>query len=205
MRRMLLTFLMLLVMQSCEAVDVVVESLINIDTATEETSFRAKVLDNAEMESGLKFEKDAIIIGNIIKIKDASRGDRDAYIIVQPTSEEKDGVIKAIEDDTLEAKVVGYSKKDWKETGLDLGTKAGLTVGSHFLPGLSQAFYFTKGMICPEEGKSRLKSAVSGVYENSPFKYLSKGEELSMEEGDMLVLKMYHADIPKWNVLKRQK
>ncbi|MBQ8476043.1 hypothetical protein IJ531_03175, partial [bacterium] len=117
----------------------------------------------------------------------------------------REGTKLPIEDENLEAKVVGYSKTDWKQMGKNASLSAGLTVGSHFVPGLSQMFYFSKGLLTPSEDESRLTSGVKSVYENSPFAYLEKGQDLDIEKGDYLVLKFYHADIPVWKFIKRTK
>ena len=132
---------------------------------------------------------------------DAKRGKRNAYIVIQPESFEIDGVVHLIEDENLEAKVVGYSKRDYKKTALD----AGLAVGGYFVKGLSQVFYFSKGLIIPDEDKSRIKTAFHNVYENTPFVYIEKGEDVDIEKGDLLVLKVYHSEVPKWRFIKRNK
>lgn len=186
------------------AENVMVESMGGFAEKEDIYSFKAKVVEDAIFESGLVFEKDAVVEGEIVKTVDPKRGKRNGYIIIRPISysiPSEDNEIKKIEDEFLEAKVVGYSKKNFAKMGLN----AGLTVGGYYVKGLGQIFYFSKGLIKPDKGRNRIQSAFHNVYENTPFVFLEKGEEVDIEEGDLLVLKFYHADIPKWRFIKRQK
>ncbi len=183
------------------AQNVLVESMTEFSQNDTEKVFSAKVVEETELSDGKIIKANSIINGTIIKTVDAKRGKRNAYIVIQPESFEIDGVVHLIEDENLEAKVVGYSKIDYKKTALD----AGLAVGGYFVKGLSQVFYFSKGLIIPDEDKSRIKTAFHNVYENTPFVYIEKGAEVDIDKGDLLVLKVYHSDVPKWRVIKRNK
>lgn len=183
------------------AQNILVQSMTEFEQNDSEKVFSAKVVEETELSDGKIIKANSILNGTIIKTVDAKRGKRDAYIVIQPESFEIDGVIHLIEDENLEAKVVGYSKRDYKKTALD----AGLAVGGYFVKGLSQVFYFSKGLIIPDEDKSRIKTAFHNVYENTPFVYIERGDEIDIEKGDLLVLKVYHADVPKWKFLKRNK
>lgn len=183
------------------AQNILVQSMTEFEQNDNEKVFSAKVVEETELSDGKIIEANSILNGTIIKTVDAKRGKRDAYIVIQPESFEIDGVIHLIEDENLEAKVVGYSKRDYKKTALD----AGLAVGGYFVKGLSQVFYFSKGLIIPDDDKSRIKTAFHNVYENTPFVYVERGDEIDIEKGDLLVLKVYHADVPKWKFLKRNK
>lgn len=201
----LLILLFLLIGVPAFGVNVVVESLDCVNTNNENSSFSAKVLERAEFDSGIVLNTNDEIKGTVIKTVEAKRGKRAGYIVIQPEAIYREGTKLPIEDENLEAKVVGYSKTDWKQMGKNASLSAGLTVGSHFVPGLSQMFYFSKGLLTPSEDESRLTSGVKSVYENSPFAYLEKGQDLDIEKGDYLVLKFYHADIPVWKFIKRTK
>lgn len=183
------------------AQNILVESMTDFNTNDNEKVFSAKVVEETELSDGKIIKANSTINGTILKTVDAKRGKRNAYIVIQPESFEIDGVIHLIEDENLEAKVVGYSKRDYKKTALD----AGLAVGGYFVKGLSQVFYFSKGLIIPDEDKSRIKTAFHNVYENTPFVYIEKGEDVDIEKGDLLVLKVYHSEVPKWRFIKRNK
>lgn len=183
------------------AQNILVESMTDFNTNDNEKVFSAKVVEETELSDGEIIKANSTINGTILKTVDAKRGKRNAYIVIQPESFEIDGVVHLIEDENLEAKVVGYSKRDYKKTALD----AGLAVGGYFVKGLSQVFYFSKGLIIPDEDKSRIKTAFHNVYENTPFVYIEKGEDVDIEKGDLLVLKVYHSEVPKWRFIKRNK
>lgn len=200
MRKILLLLLLLLTSSAVYAANVVVESLTDIDASNPQKPFSVKVLEQAEF-SDIVFEENSVINGEVIKLVGPKRGNKDAYIVIRPESYTKDGATVDIKDEYIEAKVIGYSKPDFKKTVLD----AGLTVGGHFVKGLGQIFYFSKGLISPNEGQSRAASAVQNVYKNSPFVYIEKGKEVQIEAGDFLVLEFYHSDVPKWRILKRKK
>ena len=183
------------------AQNILVESMTDFNTNDNEKVFSAKVVEETELSDGKIIKANSTINGTILKTVDAKRGKRNAYIVIQPESFEIDGVVHLIEDENLEAKVVGYSKRNYKKTALD----AGLAVGGYFVKGLSQVFYFSKGLIIPDEDKSRIKTAFHNVYENTPFVYIEKGEDVDIEKGDLLVLKVYHSEVPKWRFIKRNK
>ena len=183
------------------AQNILVESMTDFNTNDNEKVFSAKVVEETELSDGKIIKANSTINGTILKTVDAKRGKRNAYIVIQPESFEIDGVVHLIEDENLEAKVVGYSKRDYKKTALD----AGLAVGGYFVKGLSQVFYFSKGLIIPDEDKSRIKTAFHNVYENTPFVYIERGENVDIEKGDLLVLKVYHSEVPKWRFIKRNK
>lgn len=189
MERLIRVFIVLLfTMTPCFAQNVVVESLTDFAKEDEEVLFSAKILEQAELESGFVLEENGVITGKIIKVTDAKRGKRSGYIVIRPTvyQDKQDGEIKNIEEEDLRAKVVGYSKRDFKETAF----KAGLAVGGHFVKGLGQIFYFSKGLIIPDKDKTRIETAVHNVYENTPFVYIEKGAEVDINKGDKLVLKI---------------
>ncbi len=203
MKKLLIIFVIFLSLTGASyAHNVLVQSLSDFSKDDSNKDFSAKVIEDVEFDSGLKFEANSTINGKILKVVDAKRGKRDAYIVITPVSNTKvDGNISLIEDSNLEAKVVGYSKKDWKQMGLD----AGLAVGGQFVKGLGQMFYFSKGLIKPDEGRNRVQTAFHNVYESTPFVYAEKGKDVDINQGDLLVLKFYHTDVPKWRPIKRQK
>lgn len=205
MKKLILTLMVLsFTVLSAKATNVIVESLDNIDKNDNNKIFNAKILEDASLDSEIIFSKDAILKAEIVKKVDAQRGKRSGYIVIRPLSLEYNGQEETFEGKNIEAKVQGYSKKSWKDVSVKAGVSAGLKVGSRYIPGFSQAFYFSKGLIKPAEDKTRLESAISSVYENSPFVYVNKGEEIDIDKGDMLVLKFYHPEVPKWRVLKRK-
>ncbi|MBQ6516975.1 hypothetical protein IJI31_07350 [bacterium] len=204
MKKFILTLMMLsFATMSANATNVIVESLDNIEQNSNSRIFSAKVLEDATLKTGEEFKEGSVLKSEIVKKVDAQRGKRSGYIVIQPISMEYNGTETYFEGTDIEATVKGYSKKSWKDLGTKAGLSAGLAAGSRKIPGFSQVFYFSKGFLKPEEDQSRFKSGVTSAYENSPFAYINKGEEINIETGDMLVLKFYHSEVPKWRVLKR--
>jgi len=79
-----------------------------------------------------------------------------------------------------------------------LAQSAALSVGNHFVKGLSMGVAAVEGAVKNEEG-NRLKSSVTSMYESSPFSYANKGEDLYFEIGQCFYLKfpkVKEADVP---------
>ena len=58
------------------------------------------------------------------------------------------------------------------------------------VPGFTQAFATAKGLIKPNEGQSRLKSAGQNLYESTPLTYIKEGEDLEIEPDSIVVIKV---------------
>lgn len=182
---------------------VLVESLENFSFESKESVVRLKVVQENSFENGIKFEKDSIVTAKVAKVVDPKRGKRNGYLIVDPVSYTvpASGKINEITDKYWLANVLGYKPFDIKNAAFD----AGLFAAGMFVKGIGQIYYFGKGVIDPEEGENRLKSGVKSVYKNSPLAYIEEGQEVDIKTGDILLLKFYHSDIPKWKFWQRNK
>ena len=180
---------------------VAVESLCNFSFSERMNFVQLKVVQENEFKNGIKFEKGSILNAKVAKVVNAKRGKRNGYFIIDPVSYTipSTGETKNISDDTWYAKVLGYKPFDVKRTALG----AGLAVAGHFVTGIGQFYYFGEGIVHPEDGENRLKSGVKNVYENSPLAYIEEGEEAYVEKGDLLLLKFYYDDVPKWKFWER--
>ncbi len=180
---------------------VAVESLSDFSFNHQVDTVRLKVLEKNKFKNGVKFEKGAILTAKVAKVVDAKRGKRNGYLVVDPLSYTvpSTGASVQIDDEYWLANVLGYKPFDAKSTA----AKAGLSVAGFFVKGIGQIFYFGKGVISPEEGEGRLKSGAKNVYENSPLAYIEEGEEVDIKTGDILLLKFYHEDVPKWKFWER--
>ncbi len=180
---------------------VVVESLCNFSFDEHTNNIQLKVVQENEFKNSIKFEEGSILTAKISKVINPKRGKRDGYFIIDPIlyTIPSTGEIKDISGDTWLAKVLGYKPFDAKNAAVG----AGLTVAGHFVKGIGQFYYFGQGIVHPEDGENRLKSGVKNVYENSPLAYIEEGKEASVEKGDMLLLKFYYNDVPKWKFWKR--
>lgn len=180
---------------------VVVESLCGFSFDEHTGNIQLKVVQENEFENGIKFEEGSIVTAKVSKVVDPKRGKRDGYFIIDPVlyTIPSTGETKNISEDTWLAKVLGYKPFNAKNAALG----AGLTVAGHFVKGIGQFYYFGQGLVHPEDGENRLKSGVKNVYENSPLAYIEEGKGASVEKGDMLLLKFYYDDVPKWKFWER--
>ncbi len=182
---------------------VVVESLCDFSFEDEAHTVTLKVLDENTFENGIVFEKDSVLKAKVTKVIDPKRGKRNGYLIVEPLNYTvpSTGETKNVDEEAWSAKVLGYKPFDVKKSAVG----AGLAVAGHFVKGIGQFYYFGKGIINPEEGENRLVSGVKNVYENSPLAYIEEGEEAKVQTGDLLLLKFYYEDVPKWKFWQRNK
>lgn len=126
---------------------------------------------------------------NVIKVTDPKRGKRSASFAVCPTSYTSENNVIEIEESyygKYAAKVM--SKEELKNIDkLKVGKKAVLTVGNHFVKGLTTGVTLAEGMIENKEG-NRIESGVKKVYKNSALSYVEKGQELQINSGDQFYL-----------------
>ena len=78
--------------------------------------------------------------------------------------------------------------KDYK----DILKNTGISIVGHALkfPGFSQAIAISKGLINPDEDKSRLKTAGENLYESTPLTYAEKGKDFEVDEDGIVVIKL---------------
>jgi len=203
--RKFLTILFLFLSIPSFAINIVVQSTVNINKGSKNTEFSAKVVDGESFKNSYGFYLDDIIKGTITDYIEPKRAKRSAYIIVSPKTVYRNNKKLSYDYSNIEAKVIKYTKKDYKETGIKAGVSVGLKAGSNYIPGLSPIYYFTKGFVHPEKGEKRIASGAKSVYENSPLSYIEKGDDLYIKNGDYLIMKLYYKDVPKWRYFKRTK
>jgi len=182
----------------------VVQSLEDFSVDDSENIVKFKVVEENTFDNGITFENGSIISAKVMKVVEPKRGKRNGYLVIDAktyTVPSKGDETVEITDECWLANVVGYKPFDVKKAAFS----AGLGVAGHFVKGIGQIYYFGKGVISPNEGEGRLKSGVKNVYENSPLTYIEEGEEVNIKTGDILLLKFYHNDIPKWKFWKRNK
>jgi len=183
------------------AASVLVQSRERFSTKYPKRSVSVKVIKPAVLKNGIILEKNSIISGKIIEVKEAKRGKRNAYFVFVPVTYTvpSRGITKSMRGTNLETKLLGYKKANKKETAL----KAGVSAGGVVVPGFSQAYWFGRGALKPVKGKNRLSSGVYSMYKNSPFVYIEEGDELVVKQGTYLKMKFYYANKPRWQVWNR--
>ena len=160
----------------------------NFDTANPAEKIDVNVIEDSTL-GGHILKAGDILHCNVIKVTDPKRGKRSATFAVCPTS-----YTSGEETITIEESYYGkyadkvLSKEEFKNIDkVKVGKKAVLTVGSHFVKGLTTGVNLAEGMIKNEEG-NRIKSGIKEVYKNSALSYTEKGEELDIESGEKFYL-----------------
>ena len=183
----------------------VVECLNDFDDK-KDINLDVKILERTKFKSGLVLSKDDEIKNIVIKSISAKRGKRDAHLIIVPQEIKKGDSVLSLREERLEAKVLENYHVNWVKRGVNASIWTGLAVGSYFIPGISQAFYFSKGYITQDyDFSSRWKSGFKSIYKNSLLVFFEKGDDLDIKKGDYLLVKFYYPHIPKYKHFKRTK
>ncbi len=158
------------------------------DTAHPSQSINVRVLENSAIGEHVLKEGD-ILHCNVVKVTDPKRGKRSATFAVCPTSYTSgDETIKIEESYYGKYAEKIMSKEELKKVDkVKVGKKAVLTVGNHFVKGLTTGVTLAEGMIENEEG-NRIESGVKKVYKESPLSYVEKGGELNLQTGKQFYL-----------------
>ena len=132
----------------------------------------------ADIKSGytLKFK--------VLDIKDPQRLKRNAKFNVTPISYTD----LNNKEHNIQEGIVGKYSPQFKIDPVDVAKNAALTVGDHFVKGISLGYHAVEGVVKNEEG-NRFKSGAVSVYENSPFSYANKGEEVDIKKYDFFSFK----------------
>lgn len=158
------------------------------DTAHPAQKIDVKVLEQGTLGS-YNLRTGDIIHCNVVKVTDPKRGKRSASFAVCPTSYSSEDNTTLIKDNfygKYASKVI--SKEELKNIDkVKVGEKAVLTVGNHFVKGLTTGVTLAEGMIENKEG-NRIESGVKKVYKNSALSYVEKGQELKITPGDTFYL-----------------
>ena len=219
MKKIFILITLLFIFSAAWAKEVQMECLTPVNGHTASLDFKVKVLKSVKFQSGTTFEKNEIIDLQIKEIVPAKALGRSSYIVVKPVSKEKklsDGEtqVTPIKDVYLEGKTTSIkvlSKNDiknnieenWQDDLKKAGIGASKMAINSVVPGATTIYQASKGLINPNEGESRLKSAGQNVVDNTALKHLKKGHDINIKSGDKLFIKFYHSDVPKWRFIKR--
>ncbi len=130
--------------------------------------------------------KDSTVYAYITNNQGERRWHRGGFIIcklkgyILPGATEKDFV--DIEENEIYMVARRYAPIDKKEAAKNVAEFGISTAAGFIVPGIDIAYYFTRGMIHKEEGKTRFKSGISSAYENSIFWFWLKGKPMDLEE-----------------------
>lgn len=75
-----------------------------------------------------------------------------------------------------------------------MAKSAALSVGNHFVKGLSMGYSAIEGAVKNEQD-NRLKSGAVSLYESSPLSYVEKGHEIEIAEEQIFLLNFKVKDV----------
>lgn len=164
-----------------------VEAITPFTTENPPSQIQVKSLGELQITQKVKIKEGDILTGKLVDIKDPKRLKRNAtfkYEIKTVTA--ADGRTQKVKENNI-AKYVPSFKLDKKEVAKD----AALSVGNHFVEGISMGYRAVEGAVKSENGAgNRISSAVENVYEHSVLSYANKGEEVVINSGDVFGLKL---------------
>lgn len=172
----ILLFMPLLTM----AVTLDVEALSEFSSVNPAKTMQVKLLDDVEFYS-VELKSGDTITGEITNVTSPKRLKRNAKFSFIPKTYTKDNISYDFKNEYIGKYALPIDKKD-------LAKNAALSVGNHFVSGLTMGVNAVQGAVQNEEG-NRLKSAGKNVYENSIFSYVENGQELEIHTGDRFYLK----------------
>ncbi len=204
---LILLILLLLPVSVCHAAtQIKVVALDNFKTDSPTDKLNVRVLENTVLGK-YDIAANSTLHCRVLKIVDPKRGKRNATFYVQPTAYTKDEITTPIKGDFYgKYSTFVLSKEELKEIPPGkVIKKAALSVGDYFVKGLSTGVAFVQGF-AKNEKNNRLKSGVVNAYEESPFSYISEGQQLDIKVGDdfYLVFKIKDDDDEEMNKEKTE-
>ncbi len=191
MKKLLLIATSLLIGTSALAETLKVEAITPFTTTNPPKSIQVRSIGEIQLTKNIKINTGDVLTGSLIDIKDPKRLKRNATFKFQiKTVTNSNGVTQKVKENNV-AKYVPAFKLDKVETA----KSAALSVGNHFVEGLSMGYRAVEGAVKSENGAgNRITSAVENVYEHSVLSYASKGEEVEINTGDIFGLKLNSED-----------
>lgn len=164
-----------------------VMSLNDFSTAEPPKTISVKLIEPLELKNMQILDSGIILNGDLVDVISPKRLKRDAGFSFKPvTYTDLDGNTQ-----NLDSNIIAKYTKPVDKGGL--AKNAALSVGNHFIKGLSMGVTAVKGAVQNEEG-NRLKSSAKSVYEASPFSYAEKGEDLYINANQNFFMKFSSTD-----------
>ena len=174
MKRLIL--ILCLLAQPVMAKTIHVQALENFSTANPPKQYSVKVLDELVLDENITLQENDILKGKVVDIKNPKRLKRNAMFTFVPEELKSGGKV-------IELKGYYPAKYTTKLNKGQIAKSAALSVGNHFVKGLSMGYNAIEGAVKNEQD-NRLKSGVTNAYEESPISLVEKGEQLDIKTGD---------------------
>lgn len=187
--------ILLMFAQSVCAKTISVQALNDFSTENPPSIMSIKVMDDLFLDENLSFQAGYIVNGKIVDVSEPKRLKRDAVFSFVP--------LEYIDLNNKKHEITGYfpAKYTTKLNKGDIAKSAALGVGNYFVKGLSMGYSAIEGAVKNEQD-NRLKSSANAVYEDSPFSYVEKGQQLYIKKDQLFLLnfkvKEEQADEPNY-------
>ncbi len=177
-----------------------VQAITPISTERPDEILKVRVIRDCTL-GDIELKIGYILEGKILAVTDPKRLKRDATFSFYPMN-----YINASGKSThIPVLYVGDFTPKFEIDAGKLAKSAALSVGNHFIKGISYGYYAVQGAVQNEEG-NRLSSAVNSIYENSPLSYVEKGKQLEIKPSTCFGLKFKDCtNAPKSEVLETEK
>ena len=183
MKKLILSILLIFLSLPAFAETMAVQAITPISTDTPDKLIRVKVIRDC-MLADIPLKIGYVLEGKMMSVTDPKRLKQDASFTFAPfTYYDLNG--NGIHIPKL---YIGTYSAKFEINPAKVAKSAALTVGNHFVKGISAGFYAIEGAVQNEEG-NRAKSAIHNVYENSPLSYIEKGGALHIETSKCFGLK----------------
>lgn len=179
---LLMAFLILSIMPTF-AETMAVQAMTEISTTQPNKIIKVKVIRDCTL-ANIPLKIGYTLDGKILNVTDPKRLKRDAGFTFYPMNY-YDLTGKKTHIPVL---YVGTFTPNFEIDKVALAKSAVLTVGNHFIKGISMGYYAVEGAIKNKDGDA-VSSAVNNVYENSIFSYVEKGEQLEIKPSTCFGLK----------------
>ena len=164
---------------------------INKETIKKDDVITFISLKDCKIIDELEIKEKAEITVEVKEYVEPKRGKKDGYLKIHVLSYEEFPNAH-IHTDLSKRNIIGSLKPSTPKDIKEIVESAGVSLTGKLLkvPGFSQAFAAAKGLIKPNEGQSRIKSAGQNLYESTPLTYIEEGEDLEIHEDSIVVLKI---------------
>lgn len=156
------------------------------DFSTENPSefIELQAYNNVSLSSTLDIRAGYKIKAKVVDVVSPKRLKRNAKFSIIPVSyidlEEK--------EHTISEELIGKYSPKFEINKAEIAKNAALTVGNHFVKGISLGYHAVEGAVKNEEG-NRLKSSVVSVYESTPLSLANNGQEIEITTYDCFSFK----------------
>lgn len=181
MKKILLIFVMMLFTSPAFAATIKVESLSDFSTERPLATLTVKAATDLEIDDEIMIFAGYTLKGDIVDVSSPKRLKRDASFTF---------VLKEYTDHNGKKHTVQKPVKGKFTTNFDyksVAKSAALSVGNHFVKGISAGYTAVEGAVRNEED-NRLKSSAVALYESSPLSYVEKGQDIVIKKNDIFIL-----------------